>query len=309
MALISGPDCVISGSSTSPALRVTQTGTGDVLRIEDAANPDSTPLRVDGDGTVLMEAGNVTIGGTAISANTRFTSIINNSTYGAAWVEKSLGASGQVTDGTRLGIIGSRGYTTSAGGTASGAYIDFNVDETLGSVGGAPPTRIDVRSDPDGNGTDICMSVLGGVKLHPKSTSDWENARADNSGSSVILGGGAGGNTPRGIGIRTFFAEVNGVGTTFVNSGLVLPNTRAVYLIVVEGYTVGGGNGFSTACYISTVGAYSKTLTQLGSTSNHFGNGTVQAQLTTTSAYNVDIQVKASNSNSWTITTTALRVH
>lgn len=308
MALISGPDCVISGSSTSPALRVTQTGTGDVLRIEDAANPDSTPLRVDGDGTVLMEAGNVTVGGTAISGNLRSTSIINNSTYGAAWVEKSLGASGQVTDGTRLGIIGSRGYTTSAGGTATGAYIDFLVDETISSVGGAPPTRIDVRSDPDGNGTDICMSVLGGVKLHPYSTSDWGNAQAGSSNSSVILGGGSGGGVIGGIGIRTFRAQVTGVDTTYVNSGLTLSNTRAVYLIVISGLTPGGTNGYSTACYIATVGAYSKTLTQLGSASNHFGNGTVQAQLSTTSAYNVDIQVKASTAASWTITTTALKI-
>lgn len=52
MALLSGPNCVISGSSTDPALRVTQTGTGLAVRIEDSANPDSSPFVVANNGYV-----------------------------------------------------------------------------------------------------------------------------------------------------------------------------------------------------------------------------------------------------------------
>ena len=43
---------IISGSSASSMLRVTQTGTGEALRIEDEANPDSTPFVVGADGRV-----------------------------------------------------------------------------------------------------------------------------------------------------------------------------------------------------------------------------------------------------------------
>ena len=46
---------VISDSSTTELLRVTQTGTGDAIRIEDSVNPDSTP-------TVITNVGNVLIG-------------------------------------------------------------------------------------------------------------------------------------------------------------------------------------------------------------------------------------------------------
>lgn len=46
MALLSGPDCVITGSSTNPALRITQTGSGQAIRVEDSTNPDSTPFAV-----------------------------------------------------------------------------------------------------------------------------------------------------------------------------------------------------------------------------------------------------------------------
>lgn len=307
MALISGPDCVISGSSSSAALRVTQTGTGDIVRFEDSTNPDSTPFRISADGDVLAEAGYMEVGSGNIGGDFRVVNRVNNSTSSRIWIEKELGTGGAVTDGTTIGLIGSRGYTTAAGATETGAYINFVVDETRGSIGNAPPTRIDFRSDPDGAGTDVAMSILGGgVKLQPESTTDWGNAGVGN-GTTVILGGGVGGGVNAGQGIRTFRADVTGVDTTFVNSGIVLSNTRAVYLITLEGIA-SGTNGYSTACYIATVAAYSKTLTQLGSAANHFGNGFVSAQLDSSSAYNVNIQVKASTANSWTITTSALRI-
>jgi Chaperone of endosialidase len=49
------PGVVISGSSSGDALRITQTGTGNALLVEDDTNPDSTPF-------VVTAAGNVGIG-------------------------------------------------------------------------------------------------------------------------------------------------------------------------------------------------------------------------------------------------------
>jgi hypothetical protein len=43
----------IAASSTSPALHVTQTGSGDALLVEDETNPDSTPFVIDATGCVI----------------------------------------------------------------------------------------------------------------------------------------------------------------------------------------------------------------------------------------------------------------
>jgi hypothetical protein len=47
------PGVVISGSSTGDALRITQTGTGNALLVEDSANPDSSPFVIDANGNVI----------------------------------------------------------------------------------------------------------------------------------------------------------------------------------------------------------------------------------------------------------------
>ena len=49
------PGVVISGSSSSDAVRITQTGAGNALVVEDSTNPDSTPF-------VITASGNVGIG-------------------------------------------------------------------------------------------------------------------------------------------------------------------------------------------------------------------------------------------------------
>jgi hypothetical protein len=48
------PGIVISGSSSGDAVRITQTGSGNALVVEDSTNPDSTPLVVDSNGKLLV---------------------------------------------------------------------------------------------------------------------------------------------------------------------------------------------------------------------------------------------------------------
>ena len=50
------PGVTIEGSSSSDALRITQTGAGNALVVEDSANPDSTPFVVDAGGNVGIGA-------------------------------------------------------------------------------------------------------------------------------------------------------------------------------------------------------------------------------------------------------------
>jgi hypothetical protein len=45
---------VIAANSTSAGLRITQTGTGNALLVEDAANPDATPFVIDASGDVII---------------------------------------------------------------------------------------------------------------------------------------------------------------------------------------------------------------------------------------------------------------
>jgi len=49
---------VIEGTTTSAALRITQTGTGNALVVEDSTNPDSTPFVIENTGRVIV--GNTT---------------------------------------------------------------------------------------------------------------------------------------------------------------------------------------------------------------------------------------------------------
>lgn len=45
---------IISVNSSTNALRITQTGTGNALLVEDSANPDSTPFTVDTNGNLII---------------------------------------------------------------------------------------------------------------------------------------------------------------------------------------------------------------------------------------------------------------
>ena len=47
-------DVIISANSSSDALRITQTGAGNALLVEDSANPDSSPFVVDANGRVVV---------------------------------------------------------------------------------------------------------------------------------------------------------------------------------------------------------------------------------------------------------------
>jgi hypothetical protein len=77
-----GPS-IIETSTTDAALRITQTGTGNALLVEDSSNPDSTPFVIDYNGNVAIGAtttteklkvvGTTSVVGTAYSPNINLT--------------------------------------------------------------------------------------------------------------------------------------------------------------------------------------------------------------------------------------------
>jgi hypothetical protein len=89
---------VISGSSASDALRITQTGTGNAFLVEDSANPDSTPVVITSDGktgfATLVPASTVHVAGSTILSNVNV--------IGASYDSVSFSVTSQETQPTAL---------------------------------------------------------------------------------------------------------------------------------------------------------------------------------------------------------------
>ncbi len=106
----------VNSSSSSSALRITQTGTGNALLVEDSANPDSTPF-------VITAAGDVGIGTTtpAVKLDVVGTTNSTNFTRGGSQVysrDNILGTVSQ-TSGVPTGAIIERGSN------ANGEYVRY----------------------------------------------------------------------------------------------------------------------------------------------------------------------------------------
>ncbi len=136
-----GSSVVISANNTSDALRVTQTGTGNALVIEDAANPDSSPIVVDQSGLMILgdtanlganlATGNAKVqisGGTAPLALYRNA---DSSTAINLEFAKRRATGGVLVSGDVIGRL----YFSGNDGTAAipAAYIDAAVDGTPGT--------------------------------------------------------------------------------------------------------------------------------------------------------------------------------
>ena len=137
---------VISVNSSTDALRITQTGTGNALVVEDSANPDSTPTVIDATGRVVIGRttglsstplgyANLQIIGT--DTQTSQTALWNfDNTAAASWLSlnKSRGAIGVnsiVQSGDTLGRVA--GFGADGTDYIRAAQISFEVDGTPGT--------------------------------------------------------------------------------------------------------------------------------------------------------------------------------
>jgi hypothetical protein len=66
--LVVTSNAVITTSTTTNALRITQTGSGNALLVEDSANPDSTPFVIDASGQVIQGYTTTIAGGGGLTA-------------------------------------------------------------------------------------------------------------------------------------------------------------------------------------------------------------------------------------------------
>jgi hypothetical protein len=127
---------IISVNSASDALRITQTGAGNALVVEDSANPDATPFVIDQSGRILIGA--LTTDGTTFTPNSQLQISAATGT-GSTLNMISWSASGSASPSIQInksnsGAIGSRGIVAS--GDILGV-IQFTGDDGVAFIRGA----------------------------------------------------------------------------------------------------------------------------------------------------------------------------
>lgn len=142
----------IEANSSSAALRITQTGAGNALLVEDSANPDATPF-------VITANGNVGVGSTTApvsifvqndtQAAVYLRTAANNSQMNFQRVNGSNASPTVVASGNDLGIVAFDGYDGTS--TVPAAWIRASVDGTPGT--NDMPGRLVFSTTADGAST------------------------------------------------------------------------------------------------------------------------------------------------------------
>lgn len=211
---IVSPGVIIEGSSTLPALRVTQTGSGNSFVVEDSTNPDSTPFVVDASGNVGIgttapaQLLDITANSTAIAQLSRYST---DTSSAAQLIRKSRGtlaAPTIVSSGDTAGTIAYQAYDGAA--FQSIAQVEAAVDGTPGA--GDTPGRYVISTTPDGSATLV------------------ERVRINNSGN-VIIGSGE--------------ASATTTGNTLRAPDRTGTNAAGANLVIAAGNGTGtGGSGY-----------------------------------------------------------------
>ena len=207
----------ISVSSASDALRITQTGAGNALVVEDSANPDSTPFVVDASGNVIIGkttqfSGSISpkaelLGGIPADASLGLYNF--NTTSSGAIIEfgqsnnATIGSQTVVASGDNLGAIRFSG--SDGTNLIRGAQIVAQVDGTPGT--NDMPGRLMFSTTADG------------------ASSPTERMRIDNAGRVGI--GGTDSREMLNVGGHT--STATGIG--YIRAGGTLPATATSYVI------------------------------------------------------------------------------
>jgi hypothetical protein len=158
------PGMIISGTTTSAALRITQLGTGNALVVEDSTNPDSTPFVVNADGRIISgHTSSLAIGSDTSNIQTNAGSSTNNGYATTNWTgstgssnfnfaksrSTTIGTPSIVLSGDSLGkakFFGDDGV-----GFIEAARIEAVVDGTPGT--NDMPGRLVFSTSADGSAT------------------------------------------------------------------------------------------------------------------------------------------------------------
>ncbi len=226
---------VISVTSASTALRITQVGAGNALLVEDSANPDSTPFAVDAFGNLITGTTSALTGVNYLGNNTIFgiqqhgitgpTSGISSTNWSTSTTGSNLslakarggvvGTHTVVADGDTLGSVSFAG----SDGTnfINAASITAQVDGTPGT--NDMPGRIIFSTTPDGSATPV-------ERMRIIDSGEVGIGRTPSAGTNLDVGGGTGTTTSIRA-INTGTAAGDNVALLLRNSSTGAVNTTA----------------------------------------------------------------------------------
>ena len=170
-------NAIISDNSTNAALRITQTGSGNALLVEDSANPDATPFVIDAGGRILTGHTTSVLGPASTSAQIQIhASNLSTGTQSLFnWANSASSANQIAFNKSKSGAIGTLGSVAS--GDLIGAVV-FCGDDGTSFVSAANITAL-VDGTP---GTNDMPGRLVFSTTADGASSPTERMRIDNAG-------------------------------------------------------------------------------------------------------------------------------
>ena len=183
---------VVNANSSTNALRITQTGSGNALLVEDSANPDATPTVIDASGQVFV--GSAVSAGATSTGVTPSTQIVGTgATAGSANNKSSIGLYRFFNDASGPGHFFFKSRSASPG-----TFATVNDGDTLGSLlwqgddGSNFPRAAQISAAVDGTpGTNDMPGRLVFSTTADGASSPTERMRIDSAGN-VGIGSSAG---------------------------------------------------------------------------------------------------------------------
>ena len=197
-----GNSSIITANNSTEALRITQTGSGHVLVVEDSANPDSTPLVIDTNGTIFQGQQSSINVGSGISRIFQQFSSSSAPSAGASFVRGTADASGPVLSLGKSRATSLSSFTVVNSGDSLGAIrwagTDGNTIENYGAeiasyVDGTPgvnnmPGRLSFATTPLGSNTIVerlRITNQGLIQFNPGSITS--NFYLANTGANPLI--------------------------------------------------------------------------------------------------------------------------
>lgn len=237
---------VLSASSSSDALRITQTGSGNALTVEDSTNPDATPFVITSDGIGVVGYTASTTNGSVLPSLFQVNGIA--CLQSSWWGNDALGPI-QYFQKARSGTYGTQGIVSNSDLLG---FISFQGSDGVGFIPGAS-IRAVVQGTPGVN--DMPTKLIFSTTYDGAATPT--TALTINSEGVIEVGSGSG-------------ATASGTLMKFTRDMTATAGLNSYGVFVTSAITSATSQAFS---YFSdaTTAATAFTLTNL----NHFGVGTI----------------------------------